>query len=290
MVPRALTLIVAVAITALQGVPLASQAPPAAPAARSAAAFLDAPFGSSLVASPAGARVAWVFDAAGARNIWVAEGPAFAGRALTTYAGDNGQEITNLQWTPDGQQIVYVRGGGPNRAGELPNPTSDVDGVEQAVWIVPAAGGAPRKLGAGDAPAVSPRGDLVAFVQRGQVWTAGVSGTPAAAPLMRTRGSARSLTFSPDGSQLAFVSARGTHAYIGVYDLASRALRYLDPSVDSDAEPAWSPDGRSLAFVRQAADSGRISFHPVREGEPWSIRVVDVGTGAAREVWRAARG
>ena len=36
-------------------------------------AALSAPFPSELTAAPAGARVAWIFDAEGSRNIWVAE-------------------------------------------------------------------------------------------------------------------------------------------------------------------------------------------------------------------------
>jgi dipeptidyl aminopeptidase/acylaminoacyl peptidase len=252
--------------------------------------IMSAPFPTSLVAAPTGARVAWVFDERGARNIWVAEGPAFAGRRLTDYTGDNGQELTSLAWTPDGRAIVYVRGGGPNRAGELPNPTSEAAGVEQSVWVVPVSGGGPRRLGNGSGPAISPKGDLVAFVERGQIWIAGVSGAPAAAQLLRARGTARSLRWSPDGTKIAFVSGRGTHAYIGVFDVAARAVRFLDPSFDSDSEPAWSIDSRQVAFIRQPARRDRLPFHPEREGQPWSIRIAEVSSGAGREVWRAEPG
>src|SRR2546426_4090291 len=51
------------------------------------------------------------------------------------------------------------------------------------------------------------------------------------------RGAARSLRWSPDGSKLAFVSDRGDHAFVAVYDVATKTLRFLDPSVDSDADP-----------------------------------------------------
>jgi len=159
--------------------------------------ILSAPFPSELVASPSGARVAWVFDDRGVRNVWVAEGPAFAGRRLTTYQHDDGQEITGLSFSPDGSALVFVRGGAANRAGEVPNPASNAAGAEQAVWTVPVGGGDPRKLGAGSGAAVSPKGDLVAFVQRGQIWLAGLSGTPAAAAAVHARGSARGREWSP---------------------------------------------------------------------------------------------
>jgi dipeptidyl aminopeptidase/acylaminoacyl peptidase len=252
--------------------------------------ILSAPFPSELVASPSGARVAWVFDDRGVRNVWVAEGPAFAGRRLTTYQHDDGQEITGLSFSPDGSALVFVRGGAANRAGEVPNPASNAAGAEQAVWTVPVGGGDPRKLGAGSGAAVSPKGDLVAFVQRGQIWLAGLSGTPAAAAAVHARGSARGLEWSPDGSRLAFVSGRGTHAFIGVVDIASKVITWLEPSLDTDDAPVWSPDGTRVAFIRKSPVRDRVIFHPERDGPPWSIRIADAVTGAGREVWRAAPG
>jgi dipeptidyl aminopeptidase/acylaminoacyl peptidase len=252
--------------------------------------ILSAPFPSELVASPSGARVAWVFDDRGVRNVWVAEGPAFAGRRLTTYQHDDGQEITGLSFSPDGSALVFVRGGAANRAGEVPNPASNAAGAEQAVWTVPVGGGDPRKLGAGSGAAVSPKGDLVAFVKRGQIWLAGLSGTPAAAAAVHARGSARGLEWSPDGSRLAFVSGRGTHAFIGVVDIASKVITWLEPSLDTDDAPVWSPDGTRVAFIRKSPVRDRVIFHPERDGPPWSIRIADAVTGAGREVWRAAPG
>src|SRR6059036_90676 len=97
---------------------------------------MSAPFPEALVAAPRGGAVAWVFNARGARNIWVAAPPDYRGKAITSYPEDDGQELTDLRWTPDGRAIVYVRGGGPNGKGEYPNPHSLVTGVEQGLWIV----------------------------------------------------------------------------------------------------------------------------------------------------------
>ena len=118
---------------------------------------LSAPFPTALVSSPTG-PVAWVFNDRGRRNVWVAEPPGWQARQLTTYADDDGQELSSLQFTPDGSAIVYVRGGAPNGRGEFPNPASDPAGVERAIWLVPVAGGAPRRLAVGAGPALSPNG------------------------------------------------------------------------------------------------------------------------------------
>ena len=249
---------------------------------------LSAPFPSGLTAAPTGNRIAWVFDERGARNIWVAEGPAFQARKLTPYAADDGQEILDLEWSPDARAIAYVRGSGANRAGEYPNPTSDPKGVTQEVWVIPFAGGEPRKLGEGNAPAVS--GARVAFVRKGQIWSAPLEGKEAAEQLVRARGQAASPRWSPDGSKLTFVSGRGDHSFIGVYDAGAKTLRFLDASVDRDVSPLWSRDGRQVAFIRLPASTGRFQWEPRREGQPWSIRVADAETGRGREVWKAAEG
>jgi dipeptidyl aminopeptidase/acylaminoacyl peptidase len=251
---------------------------------------MSAPFPDELTAAPVGGAVAWVFNARGARNVWVAAPPEYQGRPVTAYAEDDGQEVADLHWLPDARAIAYVRGGEPNGHGEYPNPRSLVKGVEQAVWLAPLAGGAPRRVGQGNSPAVSPKGDRIAFLKQGQIWWASVGDTTPAEQLIHARGSAGSLRWSPDGSKLAFVSDRGDHAFVVVYDVAAKTLRFLDPSVDSDAEPVWSPDGRRIAFLRVPAGVGGLPFTPARAGQPWSIRVADAATGAGRQVWVADTG
>jgi Tol biopolymer transport system component/dienelactone hydrolase len=287
-------------------------------------ALLSAPFPSEIVAAPAGRHVAWVLNDKGSRNVWVASAPNFAPRRLTAYAGDDGQDITGLTWSRDGRTVLYVRGGGANRAGEIPNPAITPQPAEQAIWAVNAeddpapagpvrkgvgaqetgaratAGtpgppvsrattGTPRKLANGTSPTVSPTGQVV-YLTRGQVWTTSLAGTAKPEQLFTIRGNAGNVRWSPDGSKLAFVSARGTHSFIGVYDVAAKSLRYLDPSIDLDNNPSWSPDGTRLVFTRIPATGEIFMFAPRREAVPWSIRVVDVASGKATEIWKAEPG
>jgi hypothetical protein len=72
---------------------------------------MGSPVPSNLTAAERSPSVAWVFDAKGVRNIWVAEGPEYRARRVTNYAADDGQQVSGLRWTPDAAAIVYVRGG-----------------------------------------------------------------------------------------------------------------------------------------------------------------------------------
>jgi dipeptidyl aminopeptidase/acylaminoacyl peptidase len=254
--------------------------------------LLGAPFPSGLTAAASGGHVAWVANDQGRRNIWVASPPEYRGRQLTRYNQDDGQEVGSLAFTPDGRTLVFVRGSGANRQGEAPNPTSDPAGMEQALWRISLAGGDPVKIGTGSGPAVSPRGDGVAYTRGGQIWWATFAAGATPSQLVKARGGAGSLRWSPDGSKLAFASGRGDHSFIGVYDVAAKTVTFLSPTVDRDGSPVWSPDGSRIAFIRMPAAPPRVPpiFSPVREARPWSIMVADLASGAAREVWRADSG
>ena len=108
--------------------------------------MLSSPFPSEIEAAPAGGHVAWIQNDRGSRNVWIASAPEFAARRITAFTGDDGQEIANLVWSPDGKAVVFVRGGEPNRLNEIPNPGSLADAAEQALWAVDVAGGDARKL------------------------------------------------------------------------------------------------------------------------------------------------
>src|SRR6266566_2966217 len=73
---------------------------------------MSSPFPSELTVSKRGDKIAWAFDAEGKRNIWIAEAPSFNGRQLTHYNNDDGQELTDLLFSPNGNTVAYVRGGG----------------------------------------------------------------------------------------------------------------------------------------------------------------------------------
>lgn len=256
--------------------------------------ILSAPFPTELTAAPAKGRVAWIFNARGARNLWVAEPAAdgsYKSRQLTTYADDDGQDLGQITWSADAQTIVYTRGGDLEFTnGTYPNPQNNPQGVEQDIWAISVSGGAPKKLAEGYSAAISPKGTTVAYLFKAQVWSTNLDGSDKPQQLIHANGNSSELRWSSDGSKLAFVSRRGDHSFVGVYDVAAKTVTYLDPGVDRDGEPAWSPDSHRVAFLRLAVAKDTLPFSPRREGAGWSIRIADASTGKGQEIWRADSG
>ena len=248
------------------------------------------PFPNELAAAATGGHIAWAMNERGLRNIYIAEGPAYSARRLTGYQTDDGQELTSVALSHDGQWVVYVRGGdhGSNWDDDLPvNPTFAPVPPKVQIWAVPFAGGEPKLLADGDEPVISPRGDVVAFVRGGQLYSVPIDGSAAAKPLFNSRGSNGSQVWSPDGAKLAFVSNRGDHSFIGVYAGPDTPIAWLAPSYTRDRSPQWSPDGRKVGFVRTPGAGGAPDSLLARRHSAWSIYAADVATGTAAHLWTA---
>jgi dipeptidyl aminopeptidase/acylaminoacyl peptidase len=252
---------------------------------------LGYPYPTELVAAPTRSAVAWVLDEHGVRNVWTATAPDWTPKQVTRYTADDGQEITQLAFSHDGTMLVYVRGGDHDAnwpaPGNLP-PDPDHNPIQPKIeiWAVPATGGvAPQLLAEGDEPAISPRGDAVAFIKAGQIWSVPLDGSKPAAQLCFARGESGDLQWSPDGSRLAFVSRRGDHSFITIFTNDSTPLSYLAPSTSRDFSPVWSPDGRQIAYVRMPGQGGPPVPLLELTPNPWAIWVADVGSGAGHQVW-----
>lgn len=250
---------------------------------------LHYPYATELASAEHAERIGWVRNLAGVRNVWVADGPAFRPHRVTNYTDDDGQEITQLTFSPDGARLLYVRGGDhdanwPAEGNLAPDPASSPEQDKVTIWAARLAGSAPVMIAEGDAPAISARG-VIAYIANDQVWTAPLHGKGKAERLFFDRGKDADLRWSPDGSRLAFVSRRGDHAFIGVFTAKDRPLAYLAPSTGNDDQPRWSPDGRSIAFARRQGDGGPPEPYLEQIPHPWSIWVADATTGKGHMVW-----
>jgi len=250
---------------------------------------LGSAFPSELTAFPTGGRLAWASNDHGVRNVWIAEAPDYRGHPLTQFTDDDGLEITGVEWNRSGTALVFVRGEGVNGRGEYPNPRSTPAGVSQTLWAAEISGSA-KQLAEGASPAISPDGNTVAYLFRNEVWTVSLAAEGKPQQLIHARGAAQLLAWSPDWRWLAFISNRGNHGFLALYNVAEKTLTFPDASVDHDTHPIWAPDSSAIAYVRIPAVTREFAFGPVGTAEPWSIRVYDLGAGKAREAWRAQEG
>jgi dipeptidyl aminopeptidase/acylaminoacyl peptidase len=256
----------------------------------SMAQVLHYPFVTELAAAEHGDVIAWVCNLDGVRNIWIARAPSFAPSQTTQYHDDDGQEITQLTFSPDGSRLVFVLGGDhdanwPAEGNLAPDPSSSPVQPVTAIWAEPANGGAPVKIDEGDAPVISARGQ-VAYIKDDHVWISSLDGAKPER-LFFDRGKDSELSWSPDGSRLAFVSNRGDHSFIGIYTSKTTPLLYLTPSTNKDESPIWSPDGTRIAYTRRGGDGGPPRPILTREPRPWSIWVASAGDGTGHMVWKS---
>lgn len=261
---------------------------------------LSAPFPDQLTASSDGRALVWTVHQRGARNVAVWKDGAVW---LVTHAtADDGQDVSSPQLTPDGNAVVYARGGSDlsdAAEGANPNPLSLAQPPPRAIVVTSLASGASIDIGEGIHPVLSPKGDRVAWEAHGGImiatlasgdggttWTAGKPETP-----FTVRGAVREIVWSPDGTQLAVTDARGDHTWIVVYALGAKSVTYAAPAFAIDGYPAWSPDGTRIAFVRRpGATLATTEIYDGPPAAPWSIVVADAHTGSGRVVWNAPRG
>jgi Tol biopolymer transport system component len=168
-------------------------------------------------------------------NLWLAKWDGSENRALTF--GNKGQK--HPRWSPDGKWIGFLSG-------------REDDNEEDQVWLLPISGGEAEKIttvkGGVDDFAWSPDSKRIALVvhdpdpREPEKKEKEKKTVP---PLVIDR-----LFFKKDVD--GYLTQRYSH--LQLLDLTTRKVEPLTSGKHDDVWPAWSPDGKEIAFVTKRGD------------------------------------
>jgi len=275
--------------------------PPKRPTERfTMASVIAAPFIYPPARSGDGTAIAYITREAKARNIYFLR-PGEPARMIASYPHDDGIDMSSPPaLSRTGAALAWSRGGRVNRQGDAANPNSFTVKPQQQVWISGSGDDAPRLLGPGTDPMFTPGDSHILWRAGDTVMGAALTwkdgkllgvGSPEEFLMGRRAG----LTFSPDGSKVAYEQRDG----VEIYDFKTRIAVVIPHGGDIDRNPVWSPDGAQLLFRRESARSpnqirnacGRSRYcGPVVDAQPWAIWVADARGGNVRKVWQARPG
>jgi len=194
---------------------------------------------------PDGAALYYMSDESGAENIW-----------MTPLAGGAPAQITHftdgrLLWPSigyDGHAIVFER----NFAiWKLDTATGQASQLPITLRGAPASEGLKHvNLSAFSGLALSPDGKKVAVIGHGQVFAGPSKDGGPAQRISHNVGANYDLVWSPDSRRLTYVSERGLDSQLVQYDFAANRETDVTRGAGVVYSPAYSPDGKSIAYVR----------------------------------------
>ncbi|HEX7238747.1 MAG TPA: hypothetical protein VF263_00665 [Longimicrobiaceae bacterium] len=198
--------------------------------------------------------------------------PVGAGRARAL--GAPGPQVRHPSWSPDGEWLVFQSSAAS--FGDLYRVRRDGTGLRRLT----------DNPEGNFEPAVSPDGAWVAFVSSrdsvAELYRMRPDGT-GQERLTRTRRDEWAPRWSPDGRLLAFLSDRTGCDRVWVMAPDGSSARRLSGAPDdeytAEADPAWSPTGRAVAYTfQQRGVPSRVYVHDLVGGRRAEVRVPGGGT------------
>lgn len=196
-----------------------------------------------------GGALYYVSDGSGAQNLWMkpAQGDA---RALTTFT--NGRVMWPTM-TANGATIAFERDFGiwtydvaSRKATEVPITVRGVAAAGGTEHLTLTQGFSDLSL--------SPDGKKLAFIARGEVFAAPSADGGDAQRLTTTSAAEGQVTWSPDSRRLAYVANRDGAWNVYLYDFATGKETPLTTGRTHSVSPRFSPDGKQVAFFRDARE------------------------------------
>ena len=212
-----------------------------------------------------GASVFYVSDRGGAENIWQVR--AAAGSAPRQVTKFTSGRVLWPSATARGDTIVFERGFRIWKLDTASGNTAEIDITRVGAPAGPATEHLRLTNGFQDL-SLSPDGKKVAFSARGEIFAASAKDGGDAARVTMTAAPDGQVTWSPDSRRLVYASERTGPARLFAYDFASGKETQLTSEGDGDSAPRYSPDGKSIAFVRGGME----------------LRVLDVDTKKERSL------
>jgi Tol biopolymer transport system component/C-terminal processing protease CtpA/Prc len=97
---------------------------------------------------------------------------------------------------------------------------------------------------------LSPDGKKIVLVGHGDVFAASAHDGGEALQVTHTPGPESQVAWAPDSSRIVYVSQRDAITHVFLYDFTHRTETQLTSGAKSDQGPRFSPDGKTIAYVR----------------------------------------
>jgi imidazolonepropionase-like amidohydrolase/Tol biopolymer transport system component len=238
----------------------------------------DARFARAPAWSPDGRSVAYfAADTAGHFRLEVLPNGGIA----RVVARDSAMEPRRVRWSRDGRTLIYVAAGRLRRVPADGGVSGEIrfsaelhlprDRYVRRPVQVPQPGDTVEAHGFSGV-ALSPDGSRIGLLALGRLWLADTGGE--ARPVASVPPYASTLTWHPDGREVAWVARGDSAEDVFATDLATGVSRPLTNLPGEEARPAWSPDGRWIAFYHWPKSGSRSPPWSDDDSETW-LRIAD---------------